>query len=128
MMLKDKKGRSTINLHACSSIFFPIGEQEIDSIHSQTNATEPDNPRTWSATAVVQVTAMRERHGDILRCLSFHESYTAKSVPVEARLDIKCELTLIHYQNRIFFSNIPSPNLLPKMEIFQHLYKFSKSS
>lgn len=102
-MFKDKR----VMFHykfTFSELHFPIsslliGEQEIDSIHSQTNATEPDNPRTWSATAVVQVTAMRERHGDILRCLSFHESYTAKSVPVEARLDIKCELMTIpiHY-------------------------------
>lgn len=67
------------------------GDQEIQPIHPQINNTEPDNARTWSATSVVQATAMRERHGDILRCLAYHESYTAKSVPVEARLDVKCE-------------------------------------
>uniref|UniRef100_A0A1B0AC74 Ig-like domain-containing protein n=1 Tax=Glossina pallidipes TaxID=7398 RepID=A0A1B0AC74_GLOPL len=71
-----------------------LGDQEIEPIHLQTNITEPDNPRTWSATSVVQLTAMRERHGDILRCLAFHESYTAKSVPVEARLDIKYAPTI----------------------------------
>lgn len=60
-------------------------------MHPQLNATEPDNPRTWSATSVVQVSAMRERHGDILRCVAFHENYEAKSVPVEARLDVKCK-------------------------------------
>uniref|UniRef100_A0A1B0B5M4 Ig-like domain-containing protein n=1 Tax=Glossina palpalis gambiensis TaxID=67801 RepID=A0A1B0B5M4_9MUSC len=71
-----------------------LGDQEIEPIHLQANITEPDNPRTWSATSVVQLTAMRERHGDILRCLAFHESYTAKSVPVEARLDIKYAPTI----------------------------------
>lgn len=67
------------------------GDQEISPIHPQLNATEPDNTRTWSATSVVQVSAMRERHGDILRCVAFHENYEAKSVPVEARLDVKCK-------------------------------------
>ncbi|XP_050316877.1 uncharacterized protein LOC126751024 isoform X1 [Bactrocera neohumeralis] len=71
-----------------------LGDQEIQPIHPQINNTEPDNPRTWSATSVVQVTAMRERHGDILRCLAYHESYTAKSVPVEARLDVKYAPTI----------------------------------
>ncbi|XP_069965053.1 uncharacterized protein [Bactrocera oleae] len=71
-----------------------LGDQEIQPIHSQINNTEPDNPRTWSATSVVQVTTMRERHGDILRCLAHHESYTAKSVPVEARLDVKYAPTI----------------------------------
>ncbi|XP_067635504.1 uncharacterized protein [Eurosta solidaginis] len=71
-----------------------LGDQEIQPIHPQINNTEPDNPRTWSSTSVVQVTAMRERHGDILRCLAYHESYTAKSVPVEARLDVKYAPTI----------------------------------
>ncbi|XP_075148408.1 uncharacterized protein LOC142222260 [Haematobia irritans] len=71
-----------------------LGDQEIEPIHPQTNSTEPDNARTWSATSVVQLTAMRERHGDILRCLAYHESYTAKTVPVEARLDVKYAPTI----------------------------------
>lgn len=54
------------------------------------NATEPDNSRTWSASSVVQVPAVRERHGDLLRCVAYHESYAAKSVSVEAKMDIKC--------------------------------------
>lgn len=81
----------SIYLYFRCSLPVCLGDQEIEPIHLQTNITEPDNPRTWSATSVVQLTAMRERHGDILRCLAFHESYTAKSVPVEARLDIKCK-------------------------------------
>ncbi|KAH8292457.1 hypothetical protein KR054_010297, partial [Drosophila jambulina] len=66
-----------------------LGDQEISPLHPQMNATEPDNPRTWSATSVVQVSAMRERHGDMLRCVAHHESYQAKSVMVDARLDVK---------------------------------------
>lgn len=72
--------------------FFEIsGDQEISPLHAQTNATEPDNPRTWSAASVVQVPAVRERHGTIIKCLAIHESYAARSVAVEARLDVKCK-------------------------------------
>lgn len=67
------------------------GDQEISPLHAQTNATEPDNPRTWSAASVVQVPAVRERHGTIIKCLAIHESYAARSVAVEARLDVKCK-------------------------------------
>ena len=56
----------------------------------QINSTEPDNRRTWSATSVVQVPASRDRHGDILKCVTLHESYAAKSMSVEAKMDIKC--------------------------------------
>uniref|UniRef100_A0A1A9UI27 Ig-like domain-containing protein n=1 Tax=Glossina austeni TaxID=7395 RepID=A0A1A9UI27_GLOAU len=88
-----------------------LGDQEIEPIHLQTNITEPDNPRTWSATSVVQLTAMRERHGDILRCLAFHESYTAKSVPVEARFmnHIADEIIILKVTDLLLCS---SPQLL----------------
>ncbi|XP_041766810.1 uncharacterized protein LOC121590835 [Anopheles merus] len=66
-----------------------LGEQEISPIHPQTNSTEPDNPRTWSAASVVQIPANKERHGTVLKCLALHESYSARSVAVEARLDVK---------------------------------------
>ncbi|XP_053670698.1 uncharacterized protein LOC128721020 [Anopheles nili] len=66
-----------------------LGDQEISPIHPQTNSTEPDNPRTWSAASVVQLPASKERHGTIVKCLALHESYAARSVAVEARLDVK---------------------------------------
>lgn len=68
-----------------------IGDQEMLPLHPQTNSTEPDNPRTWSAASVVQVPATREKHGAILKCLAFHESYPARAIPVEARLDVRCK-------------------------------------
>lgn len=60
-------------------------------MHPQTNATEPDNPRTWSAASVVQVPADRDKHGATIKCLAFHESYPTRAVPVEARLDVRCK-------------------------------------
>ncbi|XP_052863858.1 B-cell receptor CD22 [Anopheles cruzii] len=66
-----------------------LGDQEISPIHPQTNSTEPDNPRTWSAASVVQIPANKDRHGAMLKCLALHESYAARSVAVEGRLDVK---------------------------------------
>ncbi|XP_065093433.1 uncharacterized protein LOC135714094, partial [Ochlerotatus camptorhynchus] len=66
-----------------------LGDQEITPLHPQMNSTEPDNPRTWSAASVVQIPANKDRHGAILKCLAIHESYAARSVAVEARLDVK---------------------------------------
>lgn len=68
-----------------------LGDQEIAPLHPQTNATEPDNPRTWSAASVVQIPATKERHGMPLKCLAFHEYYSARTVGVEARMDVRCK-------------------------------------
>lgn len=56
-----------------------------------TNATEPDSPRTWAVSSVIQIPTARERHGEKLKCVAIHESYAAKSVAVEAKMDVKCE-------------------------------------
>lgn len=68
-----------------------LDEQELAPMHSQTNATEPDSPRTWSATSVVQVPTNKERHRNSLRCVALHESYSSKSAFVEAKLDVRCK-------------------------------------
>lgn len=69
-----------------------LGDQEIAPLHPQANSTEPDNPRTWSAASVVQIPATKERHGLLLKCLAFHEYYSARTVGVEARMDVRCKL------------------------------------
>ncbi|XP_058821539.1 uncharacterized protein LOC131683518 isoform X1 [Topomyia yanbarensis] len=71
-----------------------LGDQEISPLHPQINSTEPDNPRTWSAATVVQIPANKDRHGAILKCLAMHESYAARSVAVDARLDVKYAPTI----------------------------------
>ena len=68
-----------------------LGDQEIAPLHPQTNSTEPDNPRTWSAASVVQIPATKVRHGMPLKCLAFHEYYSARTVGVEARMDVRCK-------------------------------------
>lgn len=67
-----------------------LEDQELPAMHSQTNSTEPDNPRTWSATSVVQIPTNKERHRNGLKCVAIHESYSSRSSSVEAKLDIKC--------------------------------------
>lgn len=65
--------------------------QEIAPIIAQTNSTEPDNPRTWSATSVVQIPTSKNQHRNNLKCMAFHESYSSRSSSIEAKLDIKCK-------------------------------------
>lgn len=74
-----------------------LGDQEIAPLHPQTNSTEPDNPRTWSAASVVQIPATKERHGVPLKCLAFHEYYSARTVGVEARMDVRCKFFTFIY-------------------------------
>lgn len=56
-----------------------------------TNTTEPDSPRTWAVTSVVQIPTARERHGEKLKCVAMHESYQTKANEVSAKMDVKCE-------------------------------------
>lgn len=67
------------------------GDQELQPLHPQTNKRETGNNRTWSATSTVQIPATRERHGETIKCVALHESYAAKSLSVEAKLDVKCK-------------------------------------
>lgn len=72
-----------------------LGEQEIAPLHPQTNSTEPDNLKTWSASSVVQIPATKERHSMTLKCLAFHEYYSARTVGVEARMDVRCKFIFL---------------------------------
>ncbi|KAG5681586.1 hypothetical protein PVAND_011002 [Polypedilum vanderplanki] len=71
-----------------------LGDQEIAPLHPQTNATEPDNPRTWSAASVVQIPATKERHGMPLKCVAYHDYYSMRTVQVEARMDVRYAPTI----------------------------------
>ncbi|XP_031638814.1 hemicentin-2 isoform X1 [Contarinia nasturtii] len=66
-----------------------LGDQEIQPLNTQLNKRETGNNRTWSATSIVQIPATRERHGETIKCVALHESYAAKSLSVEAKLDVK---------------------------------------
>lgn len=70
---------------------FIADNQELSPMQPDTNATEPDSPRTWAVSSVIQIPTARERHGEKLKCVALHESYAAKSVAVEAKMDVKCE-------------------------------------
>lgn len=91
-----RKNEIKFKIHTENLLNIYIGDQEISPLHPQTNATEPDNPRTWSAASVVQIPVTRERHGEIIKCLAIHESYAAKSVVVEAKMDVKCEFDILN--------------------------------
>lgn len=67
------------------------GDQELQPLHTQTNKRETGNNRTWSATSTVQIPATRERHGETIKCVALHESYAAKALSTDAKLDVKCK-------------------------------------
>ncbi|CAH1372543.1 unnamed protein product [Tenebrio molitor] len=65
-----------------------LDQHEITPTKQQTNTTELDNPRTWLALSVLELTISKENHGRTLRCVAVHESYSTKSSSIEVRLDV----------------------------------------
>ncbi|XP_015833192.1 kin of IRRE-like protein 2 isoform X2 [Tribolium castaneum] len=65
-----------------------LDQHEITPTKQQTNTTELDNPRTWLALSVLELTISKENHGKTLRCVAVHESYSTKSSSIEVRLDV----------------------------------------
>ncbi|XP_031358426.1 hemicentin-2 [Photinus pyralis] len=65
-----------------------LDQNEITPSRRQTNSTELDNPRTWMAISVLELTISKENHGRTLRCVAVHESYSTKSSSIEVRLDV----------------------------------------
>ncbi|KAJ8922191.1 hypothetical protein NQ315_004126 [Exocentrus adspersus] len=65
-----------------------LDQQEITPTRRQTNTTELDNPRTWLALSVLELTISKDNHGRMLRCVAVHESYSTKSSSIEVRLDV----------------------------------------
>ncbi|XP_063911069.1 hemicentin-1 isoform X2 [Zophobas morio] len=65
-----------------------LDQHEITPTKQQTNTTELDNPRTWLALSVLELTISKENHGRTLSCVAVHESYSTKSSSIEVRLDV----------------------------------------
>lgn len=93
----DQKGcdiqlicQSTRNGGFLLNFFFP-DQTEITPTRRQTNTTELDNPRTWLALSVLELTISKENHGKMLRCVAVHESYSTKSSSIDVRLDVMCK-------------------------------------
>ncbi|XP_071051965.1 kin of IRRE-like protein 2 isoform X3 [Onthophagus taurus] len=65
-----------------------LDQMEITPTRRQTNSTEVDNPRTWLAISVLELTISKDNHGKTLKCVAVHESYSTKSSSVEVVLDV----------------------------------------
>ncbi|GLV42586.1 uncharacterized protein CBL_03325 [Carabus blaptoides fortunei] len=65
-----------------------LDQNEITPTRSQTNSTELDNPRTWVAISLLELSISKENHGKTLRCVALHESYSTRSSSVEVRLNV----------------------------------------
>ncbi|XP_065161053.1 irregular chiasm C-roughest protein isoform X2 [Atheta coriaria] len=65
-----------------------LDQNEITPTRRQSNSTELDNPRTWLAISILELTISKENNGKTLRCVAVHESYSTKSSSIEVRLDV----------------------------------------
>jgi hypothetical protein len=74
-----------------SVVLLVAGEEEITTSMNQSNSTELDNPRTWVATSVLELSFTKQQHGRMLKCVALHESYSTKSQVIEVRLNVRCK-------------------------------------
>lgn len=65
-----------------------LGDEDVTSKSNQSNSPEMENPRTWVASSILDITVEKSHHARNLRCTALHESYPAKSQSVEVRLDV----------------------------------------
>lgn len=70
-----------------------IGNDEMEPLGEQNNATEVDNRKTWVAHSLLRVRGQRENHGLPVRCVTVHPS-NLTPVSVESRLDVHCTCTI----------------------------------
>ncbi|KAL1457424.1 hypothetical protein WDU94_007658 [Cyamophila willieti] len=68
-----------------------LGDEELVAKSNQSNSPEVDNRRTWSAVSIVEIAAEKAMNARMLKCVALHESYPAKSMGVDVRLDITCK-------------------------------------
>lgn len=66
-----------------------IGNDEVEPLGEQNNATEVDNRKTWAAHSLLRVRGQRENHGLPIRCVTVHPS-SLTPASIESRLDVHC--------------------------------------
>jgi hypothetical protein len=66
-----------------------IGNNEVEPLREQSNATEVDNPKTWAAHSLLRVRGHRENHGLPIRCMTVHPS-SLTPASTESRLNVHC--------------------------------------
>ncbi|XP_043680664.1 hemicentin-1-like [Vespula pensylvanica] len=76
-----------------------IGDEEVEALREQMNATEVDNPKTWAAHSLLRIRGRREYHGRMIRCITIHPSS-----PVPATTESQLN---IHYSPEVRFQTSP---------------------
>ncbi|XP_043281902.1 kin of IRRE-like protein 2 isoform X3 [Venturia canescens] len=68
-----------------------LGDTEVRTLRPQVNATEIDNPRTWSTKSVCDILAERSRYGHPIRCVAIHPAYVSPTMSssTEVRFDVR---------------------------------------
>ncbi|XP_058796810.1 hemicentin-2 isoform X2 [Phymastichus coffea] len=64
-----------------------IGDEEVQPMREQTNATEVDNPKTWAAHSQLRVRGNRDNHNKPIKCLTMHPASPLSEL-TESRFDI----------------------------------------
>ncbi|XP_050462024.1 hemicentin-2-like isoform X1 [Cataglyphis hispanica] len=78
-----------------------IGNDEVEPLGEQNNATEVDNRKTWAAHSLLRVRGQRENHGLPIRCVTVHPS-SLTPANIESRLDV-------HYSPEVRLETSPQP-------------------
>ncbi|KAL7637906.1 UNVERIFIED_CONTAM: hypothetical protein RMT77_011519 [Armadillidium vulgare] len=72
-----------------------LGSEELPtSSYNQSNVTEVDRPKTWTAISVLQTSFRKGDHGRPLRCVSIHEAFAAKNKDATIALDVQYSPTV----------------------------------
>jgi len=79
-----------------TTIFIFPGEDEIFGVN-QTNKTEDDNAKKWSAISILDYTFVRGHHGKSLQCIAEHEAYPTKRRHTAVLMDIQCKCSSPFY-------------------------------
>ncbi|XP_044016181.1 kin of IRRE-like protein 2 isoform X2 [Aphidius gifuensis] len=66
-----------------------LRDVELRTTRPQVNATEIDNPRTWSTKSICDIEADRSRYGHSIRCEAIHPAYSTQSSIIEVRFDVR---------------------------------------
>jgi hypothetical protein len=70
---------------------------------NQTNKTEEENHKKWSAVSILDYTFHKGHNGKALKCVAVHEAYPTKSRDTQVVLDIQCkENGFFNYSDPIF--------------------------
>lgn len=101
-----------------------IGNDEVESVTAQSNATEVDNRKTWAAHSLLRMRAQRENHGLPVRCVAMHPT-SLTPISTESRLDVHCTYnrSLLELTKQTRVIGIKSLSILKNQIVIKETYR-----